>query len=78
MAAQPYQIIGSEVIKDSQVPGEMVLYVVSFGKSTDTKPTQANYKLAMGSSAFEIDTGDKYFWDTENEEWIKPGASGGD
>lgn len=76
MAAQKYQIIGSEVIKDSQVPSEMVLFIVSFGKSTDTKPTQANYKFAMGSTATEIDTGDTYYWDTETETWIKPG--GGD
>ena len=76
MAAQPYQIIGSQVIKDSKKDDEVKLYIVSFGKSTDTKPTQANYKIAMGSTATEIDTGDTYYWDSETEAWIKPG--GGD
>ena len=75
MAAQNYQIIGSEVIKDSNDPTEVVMYTVTFGKSTDTKPTQANYKIAMGSTCKEIDTDDTYYWDSETSAWIKPGGS---
>ena len=76
MAAQKYQIIGSEVMRESKKPDEVVMYIVAMGKSTDTKPTQDNYKIAMGSCCKEIDTGDTYYWDTETETWIKPG--GGD
>ena len=75
MAAQPYQIIGSEVVKDSANPAEVVQYIVAFGKSTDTKPTEDNFKIAMGSTCKEIDTDDTYYWDTETSAWIKPGGS---
>ena len=75
MAAQKYQIIGSEVIKDSQVPSEVVMFIVAMGKSTDIKPTQDNYKIAMGSIAKEFDTGKKFYWDTENEEWVPEGSA---
>ena len=72
------RIISEQLIPPVTPDSTRKKLVEVYCKSTDTKPTQANYKLAMGSSAFEIDTGDKYFWDTENEEWIKPSAGGGD
>ena len=42
------------------------------GLSTDEKPTEANGKLIDNGSTFiEIDTGDIYIYDLENEEWNK-------
>lgn len=41
------------------------------GLSTDTKPTEG---LATGSSFFEVDTNDVYFWDEESETWMKAGG----
>ena len=38
--------------------------------STDTKPTTG---IATGSSAFEVDTGDVYFFDEESGEWLGDG-----
>lgn len=42
------------------------------GLSTDTKPTQIgeNY-IDNGSTFIEIDTGDIYMFDLENNEWHK-------
>ena len=45
-------------------------YVEYSGLSTDEKPTE---DLLNGSVFFEIDTQDVYFFDEENEEWIKAG-----
>ena len=42
------------------------------GLSTDEKPPATN-----GSSFIEMDTGDLYFYDGENSEWIKSGGGGG-
>ena len=75
MAAQNYQIIGSQLIKDSDVPEERVYFIVSMGKSTDIKPTQANFKLAMGSVAKAFDIGKKYYWDTETQDWVLEGSA---
>lgn len=36
------------------------------GLSTDTKPTT---NVANGSTYLEMDTGDVYLWDAENEQW---------
>lgn len=36
------------------------------GLSTDTKPAAAN-----GSSFLEMDTGDMYYYDADNETWVK-------
>ena len=40
------------------------------GKSTDVKPTDG---LATGSTFFEIDTLDVYFWDEDTGSWLKAG-----
>ena len=40
------------------------------GLSTDEKPIAAN-----GSSFFEMDTGDQYFYSTDDSDWIKPGSA---
>ena len=42
------------------------------GLSTDEKPPATN-----GSSFIEMDTGDLYFYDGENSQWIKSGGGGG-
>ena len=40
------------------------------GLSTDSKPTQIEENIIENGSAFiEIDTGDVYLYDIENEEW---------
>lgn len=36
------------------------------GLSTDTKPTK---DIPNGSSFLEMDTGNVYMWDEENEQW---------
>ena len=41
------------------------------GLSTDDKPTTG---IATGSSFFEVDTGDVYFFDEESGTWINPDA----
>lgn len=42
-----------------------------YGLAADTKPTD---NLANGSVFIEIDTGNVYFFDEENVEWIKVGG----
>lgn len=37
------------------------------GLSTDTKPEEG---VTNGSSFYEMDTGDTYYYDEENQEWI--------
>ena len=40
------------------------------GLSTDTKPTEIDGKLIDNGSMFvEVDTGDIYLYDLENQEW---------
>ena len=46
-------------------------YVELAGLSTDTKPTG----FATGSSFFEVDTSDVYFYDEAGKTWIKAGDS---
>lgn len=42
------------------------------GLSTDTKPTEMEgYEIVNGCIFIEIDTGDMYMYDAENEEWNK-------
>lgn len=43
------------------------------GLSTDEKPSEEykGYKLKNGSTFYEIDTGDVYMYDEENDAWIK-------
>lgn len=43
------------------------------GLSTDEKPMN----VANGSGFFEMDTGDYYMYDEENQQWLIPGVSGG-
>ena len=42
------------------------------GLSTDDKPV---VDVENGSTFFEMDTEDKYYFDEEHSEWIKPGAT---
>ena len=48
------------------------------GLSTDDKPTRLNGtdKVANGSTFVEIDTGKKYMYDAENEEWCESSSGG--
>lgn len=42
------------------------------GLADDTKPTEINgKKIDNGSTFVEIDTGDVYLYDLENQEWKK-------
>lgn len=44
-----------------------------YGKSTDTKPAESNdLNIPNGTAFLEIDTGDVYFWDDSEKEWLKP------
>ena len=48
------------------------------GLSTDDKPTRCyNQDIDNGSIFVEIDTGNKYMYDLENEEWILNSGGGG-
>lgn len=42
------------------------------GKSTDTKPTVSfdSLKITNGSTFFEMDTQDVYFYDESTESWL--------
>ena len=42
------------------------------GKSTQEKPVSDLF--AMGSTFFEVDTGDIYFWDEDSSTWNKAGG----
>lgn len=42
------------------------------GKSTDAKPSG---EIPNGSSFFEIDTSDIYFYDIDTKAWIKGGGA---
>lgn len=44
------------------------------GLSTDTKPTKADddMDLANGSTFLEMDTGNVFFYDKANDEWVEP------
>lgn len=42
------------------------------GLSTHEKPESDLY--AFGSTFFEVDTGDVYFWDEDNSTWTKAGG----
>lgn len=49
------------------------------GLSTDTKPTQVSDSMGMpnGSRFLEMDTGKKYYWSTESQQWGEMPSSGG-
>ena len=41
-----------------------------YGLSTDTKPVDsAQLQIAQGSTFYEVDTGDIYMYDKENNSW---------
>ena len=47
--------------------------ITFYGKSTDTKPTKwGDISLENGDSFVEMDTGDIYFYDEEETDWILP------
>lgn len=55
-----------------------IIYCEFCGLSNDTKPTKTTIKgqevnLANGSKFTEIDTGIKYIFDAENQEWNEGG-----
>ena len=51
-------------------PGGNLVLAELRGLSTDEKPTEINRKkIDNGSIFIEIDTGNIFFYDLENEEW---------
>ena len=53
-------------------PDEYLILVEMRGLSTDNKPTEyKGKKIENGSTFIEIDTGNIYFYDLENEQWKK-------
>lgn len=48
--------------------GTPIHYVELLCLSTDSKPTE---NIAMGSIATEVDTGDVYFYNEDDTEWVK-------
>lgn len=60
-------------IKNNTLAEENLLQVELRGLSTDDKPTVlTNGEIDNGSVFIEIDTGDVYLYDGENEEWLLP------
>lgn len=60
-------------VLDHRFIGKGVKYFEYAGLSTDDKPTD---NVATGSSFFEVDTTDVYFYDEGSETWIKAGGDG--
>ena len=61
-------------VTETKFIGKGLRYVEFAGLSTDDKPT---VKVATGSLFMEVDTGDVYAYDEENEEWNKVAELGG-
>lgn len=56
--------------KIDRVNGEVFYLLELRGLSTDDKPkTIANGTIENGSAFIEIDTGDVYLYDIDNEDW---------
>lgn len=57
--------------------GRLVIKYV--GTNNDTKPVAADiepYAVDLnGSSFFEMDTGDTYYYDADSSDWVKPGGN---
>ena len=61
---------------DEVTPGQF--FRAYAGKSTDDKPGDDDGVVQRTGNLFiEIDTGDTYFYDEEEEDWILPGATAG-
>ena len=63
---------------DEVIPGQF--FRAYAGKSTDEKPGDEEEKgiyQRTGNVFIEIDTGNTYFYDEEEEDWILPGESAG-
>ena len=58
------------VTEERMIEGNKVL-LEAFGKSTDDKPSG---NISTGSFAYEIDTGDAFFYDESTSAWIKQGG----
>lgn len=71
MAAREYEITESKVMKDSNIPQEREILIVAYGRTGDIKPTEENYKIAMGSYIVNQDTLDVEFWDPDSG-WKAP------
>lgn len=47
--------------------------ITFYGSSTDTKPTKwGDISLQNGDNFLEMDTGDVYFYDEGNNNWVTP------
>ena len=74
MAAREYEIIESKVTKESSVPTEKEVWIMGYGRTGDTKPTEDNFKIAMGSYIVNQDNMNIEFWDPDNG-WKAPEAA---
>ena len=47
--------------------------ITFYGLSTDTKPAKwGDISIENGDTFVEMDTGDVYFYDKDNNDWIQP------
>ena len=51
--------------------GERIRYFEFAGTSTDTKPTE---EVGTGSVFLEVDTGNAYFYNEDDESWVLVGG----
>ena len=61
------------MVTASRTEGNNAISTFSFkGKSTDTKPTNnwGSTKIQNGSSFFELDTQEMYFYDGDSDTWL--------
>lgn len=54
------------MISKVERPGELREY---YCLSTDTKPTEENYRIGNGDLLLEIDTGSVFLYDADGQEW---------
>jgi len=59
------------VTKESSVPTEKEVWIVGYGRTGDTEPTEDNFKIAMGSYIVNQDTLAIKFWDPDTG-WKAP------
>lgn len=71
MAAREYQITESVLLKGAKNPKDRLYMIAAYGRTGDTKPTEANFKIAMGSYIVNQDTMDVEFWDPDTG-WKAP------
>lgn len=76
MAAREYEIVESQVLRDSSIPTEREIRIVGYGRTGDTEPTESEFKIAMGSYIVNQDTLAIKFWDPDTG-WKAPTKGSG-